>query len=52
MVYRGTLTPASVQPVELFRQTIHLNASGLGPGGHLHPSGDPTPSPEDIAVTR
>lgn len=51
MVYRGTLNAISVRPVEVFREAIRLNASGLVLG-HVHPSGDPTPSPEDIAVTR
>ncbi len=51
MVYRGTLNAISVRPVELFREAIRWNAAGLVLG-HIHPSGDPTPSPEDIAVTR
>lgn len=51
MVYRGTLNTISVRPVELFREAIRLNASTLLLG-HIHPSGDPTPSLEDIVVTR
>ncbi len=51
MVYRGTINSISVRPVEVFREAIRLNASGLILG-HNHPSGDPMPSPEDIAVTR
>jgi DNA repair protein RadC len=48
MVYCGMLNAISVRPVELFREAIRRNAFGLLLG-HVHPSGDPTPSPEDIA---
>ncbi|MPM27171.1 hypothetical protein SDC9_73681 [bioreactor metagenome] len=36
---------------ELFRSAIQKNAASIILA-HNHPSGDPTPSPEDIALTR
>lgn len=50
MIYRGTISTMVVRPAEVFRPAIETNASFLIIG-HNHPSGDPTPSPEDIQVT-
>jgi len=36
---------------ELFREAVRLNSAALIIA-HNHPSGDPTPSPEDVQVTR
>jgi DNA repair protein RadC len=36
---------------ELFRPAIQRNAASIIVV-HNHPSGDPTPSPEDVALTR
>jgi len=36
---------------ELFKGAILSNASGIIVA-HNHPSGDPSPSPEDVAITR
>jgi DNA repair protein RadC len=36
---------------ELFREAVRSNAAALIVA-HNHPSGDPTPSPEDVAMTR
>jgi DNA repair protein RadC len=36
---------------ELFKSAVRRNAASLIVA-HNHPSGDPTPSPDDIAVTR
>jgi len=36
---------------EVFKEAIRRNAVSLIVA-HNHPSGDPTPSPEDIALTR
>ncbi|MBW1873264.1 MAG: hypothetical protein JRJ19_14435, partial [Deltaproteobacteria bacterium] len=36
---------------ELFREAIRRNAAAIIVA-HNHPSGDPTPSPEDITLTR
>lgn len=50
-VYKGSLNAASVRIGEVFREAIRANAAGLVVV-HNHPSGDPTPSPEDVALTR
>jgi DNA repair protein RadC len=47
----GSLTESIVHPRELFREAIrHSSAAVIV--AHNHPSGDPTPSPEDVATTR
>jgi DNA repair protein RadC len=50
IVTMGTLDASLVHPREVFRLAIHNNASSVIVA-HNHPSGDPTPSREDIAVT-
>jgi DNA repair protein RadC len=50
-LFRGTLTHAAVAPAPLLRQAILAGAAGLILY-HNHPSGDPEPSPEDVATTR
>ncbi|MCF8568413.1 DNA repair protein RadC [Alicyclobacillus tolerans] len=47
----GSLDASLVHPREVFKPAILANASDIIVG-HFHPSGDPTPSPEDIAVTK
>lgn len=49
-IYRGTLNSSSVRIAELFREAIRENCASLIIV-HNHPSGDPTPSPEDVRVT-
>ena len=51
LVTRGTLTSSLVHPREVFRLAIAEAAAGVIVV-HNHPSGDPTPSAEDRAVTR
>ncbi|MGC8873054.1 MAG: RadC family protein [Chloroflexia bacterium] len=51
LVYQGSTRSAVVRIGELFREAVRENASALIVA-HNHPSGDPTPSPEDIALTR
>lgn len=51
MIYRGTLNSVLIRATELFKAAVRVNASGLILS-HVHPSGDPTPSPEDVQVTR
>lgn len=51
LVTRGLLNSALVHPREVFRAAIAEAAAGIIVV-HNHPSGDPTPSPEDRAVTR
>ena len=50
-VHIGTLTMSLVGPREVFRTAIREGASSLIVA-HNHPSGDPTPSPEDLEVTK
>ncbi len=50
-VYIGSLNTAVVRVGELFREAIRLNSAAVIVA-HNHPSGDPTPSPEDVSVTR
>jgi DNA repair protein RadC len=49
-VYVGNLNSAAVRISELFRDAIKQNCAAIILA-HNHPSGDPTPSTEDIAVT-
>lgn len=51
MIYQGSVHTTMVRIAEIFRPAIIDNASGLIIA-HSHPSGDPTPSPEDSALTR
>ncbi len=50
-VYRGSLNTSLIRVGEVFRDAVRANAASVIVA-HNHPSGDPTPSPEDIAVTR
>jgi DNA repair protein RadC len=47
----GTVDQTHVYPREVVRRALELNASALILV-HNHPSGDPTPSQADIAMTR
>jgi len=49
-VYQGNVSSSLVRVGELFRDAVRLNASGLILV-HNHPSGDPTPSPDDLHLT-
>ena len=51
LVTRGILNSPLVHPREVFRPAIAEAAAGIIVV-HNHPSGDPTPSAEDRAVTR
>lgn len=50
-VYRGSLNSSFVRIGELFREAIRRNCAGVILV-HNHPSGDPSPSGDDIQVTR
>lgn len=50
-VYIGSLNTSVVRIGELFRYAIRDNAAAIIVA-HNHPSGDPSPSPEDVHVTR
>ncbi len=50
-VYKGSLNSSMVRVAEVFRDAIKENCASIIVA-HNHPSGDPTPSPEDVRVTR
>ena len=50
-VYIGNLSSSMVRPGEVFKEAIRRNSASLIVV-HNHPSGDATPSPEDVLVTR
>ena len=50
-LYHGSLNTSMIRIGELFREAIKWNAAAIILA-HSHPSGDPSPSPEDVAVTR
>jgi DNA repair protein RadC len=50
-VYVGSLSSAVVRVSEVFREAITRNCAAIIVA-HNHPSGDPDPSPEDVAITR
>ena len=47
----GSLSASIVHPREVFKEAIKVNAASIIVA-HNHPSGDPTPSREDVAVTK
>ncbi|MCL4516524.1 MAG: DNA repair protein RadC [Firmicutes bacterium] len=47
----GSLNASIVHPRELFRESIRYGSAAVILA-HNHPSGDPTPSQEDLAMTR
>jgi DNA repair protein RadC len=50
-VYHGSVHSAQVRVGEVFKEAVARMASAIIVV-HSHPSGDPTPSPDDVAVTR
>lgn len=50
-LYKGSLNSSTVRVGEVFKAAIQRNAASVIVV-HNHPSGDPTPSPEDLALTR
>lgn len=50
-IFRGTLDRAVVEPREILKEGLLRGAAGVIVF-HTHPSGDPSPSPEDLAFTR
>lgn len=48
---RGLLDSSPVHPREVFREAVRESAASLILA-HNHPSGDPTPSKEDVDITR
>ena len=49
-LYRGSVNAAPARVAEVFREAVRHNASAIAIA-HNHPSGDPAPSPPDIALT-
>lgn len=50
-IFRGTLHRAAVEPREILKECLLRGAAGVLLF-HTHPSGDPTPSAEDLLFTR
>lgn len=50
MVYKGTVNAITIRTSELFMEAVKVNAPSIVLS-HCHPSGDPTPSPEDVHTT-
>lgn len=51
IIYKGNVNTSVIRIAELFREAVRHNSTALIVA-HNHPSGDPTPSPEDVRVTR
>lgn len=51
LVSQGTMTSSLVHPREVYKAALLSNAAGIITV-HNHPSGDPTPSADDRAITR
>jgi len=51
VVYQGNVNTSLVRVGELFREAVRENCAAVIIA-HNHPSGDATPSPEDVAVTK
>jgi DNA repair protein RadC len=50
-LYTGSLNQSTVRVAEIFKAAIRENCAAIAIA-HNHPSGDPTPSPEDVRVTQ
>lgn len=51
ILYRGTVSRTACEPAGILRAALLCNASSVVVF-HNHPSGDPTPSADDLAFTR
>ncbi len=51
LIYVGNVNSSMIRAAEVFRPAVRENQPSIIVA-HNHPSGDPTPSPEDAAVTR
>ena len=47
----GSLNSSIIHPRDIFQRSVLCNAAAIILS-HNHPSGDPSPSPEDVAMTR
>jgi DNA repair protein RadC len=50
-IYIGSVNTAMVRVGEVYKEAVRRNSTAIIVA-HNHPSGDPTPSPEDIMVTK
>jgi len=50
-IYIGAVNNVQIRLGEVFKPAVQRNATAIILA-HNHPSGDPTPSPDDIVVTR
>jgi DNA repair protein RadC len=50
LVYQGGLNATVIRLADVFREPVRLGAAAIVLV-HNHPSGDPTPSPEDVRLT-
>ena len=50
-IYKGSVNSSQIHVGEIFKPAVRRNAPAIIVV-HNHPSGDPTPSPDDVAVTR
>lgn len=50
-IYKGSLNAVSMRVAEVFKEAIRHNSASIIVA-HNHPSNDPTPSAEDITVTK
>ena len=51
IVYQGNVKSSIVRPAEVFRPAV-IESAPIIIISHNHPSSDPTPSPEDVSITR
>ena len=51
VIYQGNVNSAIVRPAEVLRPAVVESVPSIIVC-HNHPSGDPTPSPEDVAITK
>ena len=49
-LYRGSVDSSPARVAEVFREAVRHNAAAIAVA-HNHPSGDPTPSSDDVALT-
>lgn len=50
-VYKGSVNTTTVRAAEIFRDAVRHNSPAIVIV-HNHPSGDPTPSQEDVSITK
>lgn len=50
MVYKGTVNAINIRPAEVFMEAVRQNSPSIIIS-HCHPSGDASPSPEDVKTT-